>query len=145
MNALVELARASGNGPLSAAVIAERAHVPGKFLEAILLDLRHAGVISTTRGRGGGHRLRRSPDEVNMADVVRLFDGAIGLLPCVTHNYYERCDECVDEATCGIRDVFMQIRAASVDLLKNATLADVLQREQRLRAVAAPSKKPSRR
>lgn len=132
LNALVELARARDEGPLSAAVIAERAHVPGKFLEAILLDLRHAGVISTTRGRSGGHRLRKDPAEVNMADVLRLFDGAIGLVPCVTRNYYERCEECVDEHTCGIRDVFAEIRSASVELLKNATLADVLRRERKL-------------
>jgi Rrf2 family protein len=132
LNALVELARARSEGPLSAAAIAERAHVPGKFLEAILLDLRHAGIISSTRGRTGGHRLRVAPEEVDMASVLRLFDGAIGLVPCVTHNYYERCEECLDEATCGIRDVFAQIRAASVELLKSATLADVLVREKRL-------------
>lgn len=135
INALVELARAREEGPLSAAEIAKRARVPAKFLEAILLDLRHAGVISSTRGRSGGHRLRKAPDEVSMAEVLRLFDGAIGLVPCVTHHYYERCDECVDERTCGIRDVFAQVRLASVELLKKATLADVLRREKRLSAM----------
>jgi Rrf2 family protein len=134
INALVELARACDEGPLSTAVIAERAHTPGKFLEAILLDLRHAGVISTTRGRSGGHRLRKDPAQVNMAEVLRLFDGAIGLVPCVTHNYYERCEECIDERTCGIRDVFAEIRSATVELLKNATLADLLRREEMLTA-----------
>jgi DNA-binding IscR family transcriptional regulator len=74
-----------------------------------------------------------------MAEVLRLFDGAIGLVPCVTHNYYERCKECADEATCGIRDVFLQIRQASVDLLKQATLADVMAREERL------ARRPSRK
>lgn len=133
LNALVELARRKDEGPLSAAVLAKRANVPGKFLEAILLDLRHAGIISSARGRAGGHRLRKPPEDVNMAEVLRLFDGAIGLVPCVTHTYYERCEECVDEATCGIRDVFQEIRAASVELLKHATLADVLDREGRLR------------
>ena len=137
LNALVELARDKDEGPLSAAALAERANVPGKFLEAILLDLRHAGIISSTRGRAGGHRLRKAPEEVSMAEILRLFDGAIGLVPCVTHNYYERCDECVDEATCGIRDVFTDIRTASVELLKAATLADVLRREKRLSARVA--------
>jgi Rrf2 family protein len=132
LNALVELARAREEGPLSASAIAERAHVPGKFLEAILLDLRHAGIIASTRGRTGGHRLSRDPGKVDMASVLRLFDGAIGLVPCVTYTYYERCEECVDEATCGIRDVFAEIRTASVERLKSATLADVLKREQRL-------------
>ena len=68
-----------------------------------------------------------------MSDVMRLFDGAIGLVPCVTHDYYERCEECVDEATCAVRDVFLAIRAATVEMLKNATLADLLEREQRLK------------
>lgn len=134
LNALRELARAyPQEGPLSAAVIAERGRIPVKFLEAILLDLNRAHIITSKRGRGGGHQLRRPPEEVEMAEVLRLFDGAIGLVPCVTHNYYERCEECVDEETCGIRDVFVTIRAATVELLKAATLADVLAREERLK------------
>ena len=123
LNALVELARSQEEGSLSAADLAERAHVPGKFLEAILLQLRHAGIITSTRGRNGGHRLRKDPTEVTMAEVLRLFDGAIGLVGCVTYNYYERCEECVDEATCGVRDVFNEIRTASVELLRKATIA----------------------
>lgn len=133
LNALRELARAYQSGPLTAAVIAERGRIPVKFLEAILLDLNRAHIISSKRGRGGGHELRRAPRDIQMAEVLRLFDGAIGLVPCVTHNYYQRCDECVDEETCGIRDVFVTIRAATLDLLKAATLADVLEREERLK------------
>lgn len=132
LNALRVLAQAGDEAPLSAALIAERGRVPAKFLEAILLDLNRAGIVSSRKGRGGGHFLRRTPEEIRMTDVLRHFDGAIGLVPCVTHNYYERCEECVDEATCGFHDVFADIRAATVEMLKNATLADVLQREQRL-------------
>lgn len=133
VNALVVLARAKDEGPLSAAMIADRAHVPGKFLEAILLDLRKAGIVLSTRGRAGGHRLRQAPEDVNMAVIVRLFDGAIGLVPCVTHLYYERCEECPDEATCGIHDLFTEVRQATVELLKRATLADLLAREMKLK------------
>lgn len=132
LNALRELAKAEKEGPLTAAVIAERGRIPVKFLEAILLDLNRAGIILSKRGRNGGHALRRSPKEVQMAEVLRLFDGAIGLVPCVTYNYYERCEECVDEETCGIRDVFVSIRAATVKMLQSATLADMLKREARL-------------
>src|SRR5690606_26994400 len=132
LNALMELAKTKDAGPLSAAVIAERARVPIKFLEAILVDLRKAGFITSRKGRGGGHRLRLPPEEVHIAGVVRLFNGAIGLVPCVTHNYYERCEECVDEAACGIRDVFVEVREATVRMLKQATLADVLKRERKL-------------
>lgn len=133
LNALLEMARTASEGPRSAASIAEAAHVPGKFLEAILLDLRKAGIVTSRKGRGGGHSLRRAPQDINAAEVLRLFDGAIALVPCATHNYYERCDECTDEATCGIRDVFLQVRAATVELLKEATIADLLAREARLK------------
>lgn len=137
LNALVELARSADRTPLPAAIIAERAHVPGKFLEAILLDLRKAGMIQSQKGRAGGHRLARLPESINAAEVFRLFDGAIALVPCATHNYYERCEECIDEATCGIRQVFLEVRAATVERLKDATIADLLAREARLRKSAA--------
>ena len=113
LNALMELARAVEEGPISAAEIAERAHVPAKFLEAILLDLRKAGMIESRKGRSGGHLLLIPAERINAAEVFRLFDGAIALVPCATHNYYERCDECVDEATCGIRQVFLEVRAVT--------------------------------
>ncbi len=132
LNALVQLAKARKEGPLSAAELAERAGVPRKFLEAILVDLRNAGLITSKRGRSGGHTLRKLPKEIHMAEVIRLFDGAIGLVPCVTHTYYERCEECVDEQACGIRDVFVEVREATVRMLKKATLADVIAREGRL-------------
>lgn len=132
LNALTHLAKARKEGPLSAAELADRAGVPRKFLEAILVDLRNAGLITSKRGRSGGHALRKAPKEIHMAEVIRLFDGAIGLVPCVTHNYYERCEECVDEQACGIRDVFVEVREATVRMLKKATLADVIAREGRL-------------
>lgn len=133
LNALVQLAKAREEGPLSAGELSIRAGVPRKFLEAILVELRNAGLIISKKGRSGGHALRLAPKEIHMAEVIRLFDGAIGLVPCVTHRYYERCEECVDEGTCGIRDVFMEVREATVRMLKRATLADVMKREERLR------------
>lgn len=141
LNALMELARAVEEGPISAAEIAERAHVPAKFLEAILLDLRKAGMIESRKGRSGGHLLLIPAERINAAEVFRLFDGAIALVPCATHNYYERCDECVDEATCGIRQVFLEVRAVTVERLKDATIADLLDRESRLRKKSAHSRR----
>lgn len=132
LHALLVLARAGDEAPLTASVIAERAHVPAKFLEAILLDLRKAGLVATRKGRLGGHRLAKAPERVHAAEVFRLFDGAIGLVPCVTYNYYERCEECVDEATCSVHAVFAEVRQATVDMLKRATLADLLRREKAL-------------
>ena len=74
----------------------------------------------------------KSPDEVHVAEVMRLFDGPIALLPCVTYNYYERCEECKDEETCGIRDVFMEVRNETVRMLKEATLSSIMTREKKL-------------
>ncbi len=133
LNALVYLAGNYNKGPVLIGQIAQAQHIPQKFLEAILLDLKNAGILNSKKGRGGGYYLIKSPDEVNIADVLRLFDGAIALLPCVTHKYYERCEECRDEATCGIRDVFQEVRNETVNILKNSTLSQIMAREARLR------------
>lgn len=133
LNALVYLARNESEGPILISQIAREQHIPQKFLEAILLDLKNAGILNSKKGRGGGYYLIKTPQEVNMADVMRLFDGAIALLPCVTHRYYERCEECRDEATCGIRDVFQEVRNETVNILKRSTLAEIMSRETRLR------------
>jgi Rrf2 family protein len=129
LNALLVMARKYPEGHLSAAAIAAATKVPPKFLEAILAELGQRGFILSKKGRGGGHRLRRAPRDVNMAEIVRLFDGAIGLVPCVTHNYYVRCEECQDEATCGIRDVFLHLRQVTLESMRAATLADLMERE----------------
>ena len=132
INALVYLAKEHNGEPIQISRIAESEHIPRKFLEAILLDLRNAGLLSSKKGKTGGYYLLRSPDEINIADVVRLFEGAIALLPCVAHKYYERCEECKDEATCGIRDVFADVRNETVNMLKNATLTSIIEREKLL-------------
>ncbi|NMM49000.1 RrF2 family transcriptional regulator [Marinigracilibium pacificum] len=129
INALVFLAKKRGEGPVQISTIAESEKIPQKFLEAILLDMKNAGILRSKKGKGGGYLLFKEPSEVNMAEVMRLFDGAIAFLPCVTHKYYERCDECKDEEVCGIRDVFMDVRNSTVELLKNATLEKIIERE----------------
>lgn len=131
INALVYLTKHHDDGPILIQKIAEEQNIPQKFLEAILLDLKKAGILSSKKGRGGGYYLLQNPNEVNLADVMRLFDGPIALLPCVTYKYYERCEECIDESTCGIRDVFMDVRNQTVDLLKRSSLAQIVHREEK--------------
>jgi len=128
MLALVHLAKHQDEGPVLISKIAEEENIPQKFLEAILLDLKKDGMLASKKGKGGGYYLIKSTDEVNMADVMRLFDGAIALLPCVTFKYYERCEECKDEETCGIRDTFMEVRNQTVDILKASTLSQILKK-----------------
>ncbi len=132
IHALVYLARHKSEGPKLISEIAESQHIPKKFLEAILLDMRNAGLLNSRKGRGGGYYLIKKPEEVNLAEIVRMFEGAIALLPCVTHRYYERCAECTDEETCGVRDIFMHIRQETVNILKNSTLQEVIDKEDLL-------------
>ncbi|UII21507.1 RrF2 family transcriptional regulator [Fulvivirga ligni] len=129
LNALVHLARKYGDGPTLISTVAEEENIPQKFLETILLDLRNAGILGSKKGKGGGYYLRKPPEDVNVAQILRLFDGAIALLPCVTFRFYERCEECKDEETCSIREAFQKVRNESVRIFKNHTLKTLVERE----------------
>ena len=142
INALVYLARENKEGePVQISKIAESEHIPRKFLEAILLELRHAGMLNSRKGKTGGYYLQQSPEEINIADVMRLFDGPIALLPCVAYKYYERCEECRDEETCGIRFVFSDVRSETVKMLKQATLAEIIKRSESIKKEITLQKK----
>jgi Rrf2 family protein len=113
--------------------ISVECNIPKKFLEAILLDLKRAGILGSRQGKGGGYFLRRATNEVNLAEVVRLFDGAIAAVPCATYKFYEPCAECVDEDICSVRDAFLQVRNATVEMLKSNTLEDLIRKEAKLK------------
>jgi Rrf2 family protein len=113
--------------------ISEACNIPKKFLEAILLDLKRAGILGSKQGKGGGYFLRREPADVNLAEVVRLFDGAIAAVPCATFKFYESCAECEDEDTCSVRYAFLQVRNATVEMLKSNTLEGLVKRESKLK------------
>jgi len=132
--ALVHLAREQEKGPLLIRDIAEQEKLPRKFLESILLELKTIGILSSKKGKGGGYQLRRNANEVNMAEIIRHFDGAIALLPCATYRYYEQCQHCKDESMCGIKSYVKEIRDETVSMLKNITLQDIIDREQALLA-----------
>ncbi len=131
VHALVHMAKEPGEKFLIRD-ISEACCIPKKFLEAILLDLKRAGILGSRQGKGGGYFLRRNRSEVNLAEVVRLFDGAIAAVPCATYKFYERCTECVDEQTCAVRATFLDVRNATVEMLKNSTLEDLVTREKKL-------------
>ncbi|MBT1688210.1 Rrf2 family transcriptional regulator [Fulvivirgaceae bacterium PWU5] len=114
--------------------ISDACNIPKKFLEAILLDLKRAGVLGSKQGKGGGYFLRQDPATVDLAEIVRLFDGAIALVSCATHKFYEPCAECEDEETCSIHDAFKQIRNATVEMLKSETLDSLAKKEAKLKA-----------
>jgi Rrf2 family protein len=114
--------------------ISDACNIPKKFLEAILLDLKRAGILGSKQGKGGGYFLRQDPASVDLAEIVRLFDGAIALVSCATHKFYEPCAECEDEETCSIHDAFKQIRNATVEMLKSETLDSLAKKEAKLKA-----------
>jgi Rrf2 family protein len=130
--ALVRLTREYNKGPVLISEIARTEKIPKKFLETILLELKNAGFINSKKGKGGGYYLIKSPDEINLADVIRLFEGAIALLPCAAFKYYESCRYCKDESTCGIRNVVKELRDETVNFLKGISLAEILRREENL-------------
>jgi Rrf2 family protein len=136
--ALVHLAREQEKGPVLIRDIAEQEKLPRKFLESILLELKTIGILSSKKGKGGGYQLRRNPEEVDMAEIIRHFDGAIALLPCATYRYYEQCQHCKDESSCGIKSYVKDIRDETVKMLKNITLKDILDREQVLLSQPQP-------
>lgn len=134
MNALIYLAKNRERGPVPALEISTEQNIPRKFLESILTELRNARILRSKKGKNGGHLLNGAPEEINMAEVMRLFDGGIALLPCATYQYYEPCEECLNEELCGIRQVALEIRNETVKRLKKATLSEIIRRERELEA-----------
>lgn len=133
IHAMIRLAKEQDQGPVAISEIADKEHIPPKFLEAILLELKTSGMISSKKGRSGGYYLRKDPDDINLAEIHRIIDGAIALLPCVTYNYYERCEECVDEKTCTIRKAMKEVRDETVRILKRYTLTHLVEQEHILK------------
>lgn len=134
IKALIYLAKKKEtNTPVLIEEISKEERIPKKFLEAILLDLRKAGYLGSKKGKGGGYYLIKPAEEINMAEVLRIFDGPIALIPCVAHKYYEPCEECLDEVTCPIREVFRVIREQTVATLKENSFAELLTKEKKLK------------
>ncbi len=122
--ALMYLAQNTDKGPVLIAEIAKKKKIPLKFLENILLELKKAGVLESKKGKGGGYYFAVPPTQVPVAKVMRLLDGPIALLPCVSLNFYERCKNC-DEKSCGLHDMMVGVRDATLKVLEKRTVADI--------------------
>jgi Rrf2 family protein len=120
--ALTRLAKDYNHGPIQIKEIAESEKIPQSFLENILLELRKMGILGSKLGKSGGYYLLKKPEEVNLADIVRHFEGTIALMYCVSERAYQPCEFCRDESTCGIRRVFKEIRDTTYDILTRTTL-----------------------
>jgi len=128
LKALLALATEYGRGPILISDLAQREGIPKKFLESILLELKNHGILQSKKGQGGGYQLAKSPAAISLGRVIRIMDGPLAPLPCASETAYRRCDECVDETTCGIRMVMREVRDATARILDGTSLADVIQR-----------------
>jgi Rrf2 family protein len=124
LKALLELAALPAGAPLSSAAISARRTIPGKFLEAILVELQRDGLVRAKRGRSGGYQLAQSAGAISFGGVVRLMEGPLALLPCVSETRYLRCADCADFRTCELRRVFRSVRDSTAAILDGWTLAD---------------------
>lgn len=130
LKALTQLTRKFESGDrMLIAEIAEAENIPKKFLEAILLELRKNGLLHSQKGKGGGYRLRIAPSEITIAKVLRIVDGPIAPMLCVSLNFYGKCDDCVDEVTCFIRPMMEKIRDANLAIYGHTTLKDMVASE----------------
>jgi Rrf2 family protein len=126
LRALIALAEADPNEPVLIADVAEKQAIPRKFLEQILLDLKHQGLVMSRRGKAGGYLLLRKPEDITFGEVLRTIDGPLAPLPCLSKMAYHRCEDCKSEAACQIRRVFAGVAEATRAVLDNATIADVI-------------------
>lgn len=131
LKAMVHLATREGEGSVLISDIAEAEHIPKKFLDAILLELKNHGLLASKKGKGGGYTLARPAARIHVGDIVRILDGPLAPVPCVSRTAYRRCEDCADETACAIRLVMQDVRDAIAAILDNATLADMASRTRR--------------
>lgn len=134
IRALIALGENMGGEAMNILSISQQEKIPKKFLEQILLEMRNAGFLYSKKGAGGGYSLLKDPNDINLVQVMRLTGGPIAQLPCVSLNFYQRCEECKEEETCGIRNTFMSVRDATLKILSETTIADLIKKEKDLSA-----------
>jgi Rrf2 family protein len=123
--ALTYLTEKFNEGPVLISEIAKKKKIPLKFLENILLELKKADILDSKKGKGGGYFLKKSPEKIKVATVIRLINGPIAMLPCVSLYFYERCKNC-NEKHCGLHDMMIEVRDATLNIVENRTLKDLV-------------------
>jgi Rrf2 family protein len=123
--ALTHLVDKFQKGPVLISEIAAQKRIPLKFLENILLELKKAGILDSKKGKGGGYFIRQDPAQTTIASIIRIVDGPIAMLPCVSLYFYQKCKNC-DEHNCGLHGMMEQVRDATLSILENRTLRDLV-------------------
>ncbi len=126
IKALTYLARQENKTPVQIATISKSENISQKFLESILLTLRKNGFLGSKKGKGGGYYLLIDPKGIKMSSVMRILEGPIAMVPCVSLNFYEKCDDCPDEKTCAVHNLMIEVRDSSLHIFNNKSLADLI-------------------
>lgn len=124
IKALTYLNSRKGNKPVLISEIATAKEIPVKFLENILLELKKADILDSKKGKGGGYFFKQNPSKIKLANIIRLVNGPIAMLPCVSLYFYERCKDC-DEKNCALHDVMIEVRDATLHILENRMVSDL--------------------
>jgi len=125
IKALTFLAKREENCPVQISEISKAENISHKFLESILLTLRKSGILGSKKGKGGGYYLLKEAQEIKMTEVIRVLEGPIAMVPCVSLNFYEKCDDCPDENACSVHKLMIQVRDNTLNVLRNTTLFDL--------------------
>ena len=126
LKALSFLAKQELNRPVQISIISEAENISQKFLESILLSMRKAGFLGSKKGKGGGYYLMKDTKDISLSAVYRVLEGPIAMVPCVSLNFYEQCDDCPDEATCNVHRLMVQVRDNTLSILENTSLHDFI-------------------
>jgi Rrf2 family protein len=125
LKAMLYLAQREGDGGIQGADIAESQNIPKKFLDTILLELKNNGLLYSKKGKGGGYTLARPVAKIMVGQIVRILDGPLAPIPCVSDTAYRPCTDCHDEESCQIRRVMRKVRDATAEILDNTSLRDM--------------------
>ncbi len=126
LKALTYLARQENNQPVQIGVISKSENISQKFLESILLTLRKNGFLGSKKGKGGGYYLLKDPKDIKMSAIMRILEGPIAMVPCVSLNFYEKCDDCPDENACAVHNLMIEVRDSTLNIFNNRSLADLI-------------------
>lgn len=125
IKALTYLAKQETRTPVRIATISESENISLKFLESILLSLRKQGFLGSKKGKNGGYYLLKEPKDIAMTEVMRVLEGPIAMVPCVSLNFYEKCDDCPDESVCSVNKLMLKVRDNTLEIFRNTSLADL--------------------
>lgn len=126
IKAMVYLAKRNSKIPVHIGDISQSENISNKFLESILLTLRKNGFLGSKKGKTGGYYLLKEPKEIKMAAVMRVLEGPIAMVPCVSLNFYEKCDDCPDENACAVHNLMLEVRDSTLNIFNNKSLADLI-------------------